>query len=169
MKDLFDISKIPSKVFAALFLIGLFLFRAPQQYSKIVINYEDTLTRYAYVIFLFSFAMLLLNIIIWMIGKVRRFFITMEIKRDYKRTIQEFSPEEKGLIGQFYINKTHILPLAHNHPTVQGLVDKKVLFPADSIFGGGTFINGFTVNYKLNNYMRKVIQPVRDLNLIAKE
>jgi hypothetical protein len=163
-KAIFDANKIPTKIFFVVFVVGSFLFYAP---SKIIpINFKEgsDLKIYAYIIYLICSGIFIVNLITAIYNFFKNFFFSIQIKKEYKVIINNLDNHEKAVLREFYLYNKNTLDFPYDNSIVAGLVDKKVLFYV-SQFGGGFIINGRKATFKMNNYIKKNINPIKDLDL----
>jgi len=154
-------NEIPAKVFLAFSIIGIFYFYFDDLVLfKIGGDYE----KYAYILFLFSVAITIINffVIIW--KRIKKWTSSIEDKKYYKEILANLDDHERIVLCEFYFQNRSTLSLKYDDPVIQGLVDKNVLINTSNI-GGGILVNGFNMTYRINRYLKTLIDPQRDLDI----
>jgi hypothetical protein len=87
------------------------------------------------------------------------FFLTCQIKRNYRKTLQNLDRLEVLVIREFFLQGRNSLDFPFDNPVITGLVNKSVILITSS-FGGSSFIlNGTRTTYTMNKFMREIIEP----------
>lgn len=158
LKDIFEIKKIPTFVFFVIAIVGGFLFYGGE-YVLIKANPKTTVGFYTYIIWLISCGLLVTNIIKFILTEIQKFFLTREIKKEYRETLQSLDPYEVSVIREFFLQKRHALDFPYDHPVITGLVSKSVIFITSSLGANSFIVDGGNTTFTMNKYMRKIIHP----------
>lgn len=164
-KGIFDVKKVPTKVFLVIFIVGTFIFYAPKEFVTIQFKEGSDLKIYAYIIYLICSGIFIVNCITGIYNYIRNFFLTIEIKKEYKNLLNNLDKYEKSVLREFYLYNKNTLDFPYDDNIVKGLVDKKVLYFA-SQFGGSIMLRGRNSTFKINSYLKKMIDAENDLDLI---
>ncbi|MBP6755164.1 MAG: superinfection exclusion B family protein [Bacteroidia bacterium] len=164
-KGIFDVKKIPTKVFLVIFIVGTFIFYAPKEFVTIQFKEGSDLKIYAYIIYLICSGIFIVNCITGIYNYIRNYFLTKELEKEYKNMIHNLDEYEKGVLREFYLYNKNTLDFPYEDNIVKGLVDKKVLNFA-SQFGGSIMLSGRNSTFKINGYIKKIINVETDLGLI---
>ena len=164
-KAIFDVKKIPTKVFLVIFIVGTFIFYAPKQFVTIQFKDGSDLKIYAYIIYLICSGIFIVNCITAIYNYIRNYFLTKELKKEYKNSLNNLDEYEKGVLREFYLYDKNTLDFPYDDNIVKGLVDRKVLYFA-SQFGSSIMLSGRNSTFKINSYLKKIIDAESDLGLI---
>jgi hypothetical protein len=162
-KGIFDIKKIPTRIFFVIFIVGTFIFYAPSNLVPIHFKEGSDLKIYAYIIYLICSSIFIVNCITGVFNYIRNFFYSKQIKKEYKILINNLDDYEKAVLREFYLYNKNTLEFPYGDAIVTGLVDKKVLYFA-SQFGGRIMLSGRNATFKINSYIKKIIDIEKDLN-----
>ena len=163
-KAIFDANKIPTKIFFVVFVVGSFLFYAP---SKIIpINFKEgsDLKIYAYIIYLICSGIFIVNLITAIYNFFKNFFFSIQIKKEYKVIINNLDNHEKAVLREFYLYNKNTLDFPYDDAIVTGLVDKKIIYFVSQFGSNSIMINGRNAAFKINSYIREIIDFEKDLN-----
>ena len=154
LEKLFDINKIPTKLFFVIFLsTGLILFVPNKFLTKL--NLTDFLNDYGKFIgisFIISSSFLLITLINYFSKKVKNKKFKRKIEESILRDIQYLDHHEKALIREFFINGKYTLQLPIDNDTVVSLVNKRIIYQASST--GFTYIHGAYFPYSITEIAR---------------
>jgi hypothetical protein len=162
-KGIFDIKKIPTRIFFVIFIVGTFIFYAPSNLVPIHFKEGSDLKIYAYIIYLICSSIFIVNCITGVFNYIRNFFYSKQIKKEYKILINNLDDYEKAVLREFYLYNKNTLEFPYDDAIVTGLVDKKVLYFA-SQFGSSIMLSGKNATFKINSYIKKIIDIQKDLN-----
>ncbi len=131
---IFDITKLPSKFFAwvalltaaHLFLPAPFLIRL--QLDKLPIDYKA----YSGVAFVAACAFLTINIALWLLARGKSWLLDRKRSAQIAKAVEELDHWEKAILREFFIQGRHVIELPMDHPTIAGLVLKRLLVRASS-------------------------------------
>jgi len=170
LKDLFEIKKLPSVIFLVVAVVGGFLFYGGD-YVLIKANPKTTVGFYTYLAWLVSCGLLVTNIIKFIITQIKKFFITREIKKEYRETLQSLAPYEISVIREFFLQRRHALDFPYDNPVITGLVSKSVIFITSTLGSSSFIVNGGKTTFTMNKYMREIIEPNQyfGLNKLSKQ
>jgi hypothetical protein len=170
IKDIFEIKKLPSVFFLVIALVGSFIFYGGN-YVLIKADPKTTVGFYAYIIWLLSCGLLITNIIKFILNEIRQLFLTIKIKKEYRKTLENLDDYEVSVIREFFIQKRHTLSFPFDHPVITGLISKQVLLLTSSLGSNSFIVTGKETTFTMNKYMRSVINPNEyfALNKLTKE
>lgn len=163
-KAIFDVNKIPTKIFFVIFLVGTFVFYAPSNLVPIKFNNNSDLKIYAYIIYLISSGIFIINCITGFSNYIKRYLIKKEVKKELREVLYNLDTYEKAVLREFYLYNKNTLDLPYEDNIVKGLVSKRVLCFA-SQFGGSILLSGYNSTFKINDYFKKIIDTQKDLEL----
>jgi hypothetical protein len=163
-KGIFDIKKIPTKIFFVIFIVGTFIFYAPSNLVPIHFKEGSDLKIYAYIIYLICSGIFIVNCITGIFNYIRTFFLSKQIKKENKILINNLDDYERAVLREFYLYNKNTLDFPYDDNIIKGLVDKKVLCFA-SQFGSSIMLSGRNATFKINSYIRKIIDLEKDLKL----
>ncbi|MEO8236018.1 MAG: super-infection exclusion protein B [Flavobacterium sp.] len=158
IKDIFEIKKLPSVIFLVVTIVGGFLFYGGD-YVLIKANPKTTVGFYTYLAWLISCGLLVTNMVKFIITQIRKFFLTREIKNEYRETLRNLDSYEVSVIREFFLQKRHALDFPYDNPVITGLVSKSVIFITSSLGSSSFIVNGNKTTFTMNKYMRKIIDP----------
>lgn len=164
-KGIFDIKKIPTKIFLVIFIVGTFMFYAPQKFATIQFKEGTDLKIYAYIAYLICTGIFIVNCITGFSTYINNFLTRRRLKKEYKKLIHNLDNYEKSVLREFYLYKKNTLDFPYDDNIIKGLVDKKVLSFA-SQFGGSIILSGRNSTFKINRYLKDMINAENDLELI---
>jgi hypothetical protein len=158
IKDIFEIKKLPSVFFLIIAVGGTFIFYGGN-YVLIKADPKTTVGFYAYIIWLLSCGLLITNIIKFIITEIRVFFLTIKLRKECRKTLENLDDHEISVIREFFIQNRHALDFTFDHPVITGLVSKDVLLLTSSLGLNNFIVNGTKTTFTMNKYMRSVINP----------
>jgi len=158
IKDIFEISKLPSVFFLVIAFVGGFLFYGGD-IVLIKADPETTVGFYTYLAWLFSCGLLLTNIVKYIITQIRKFFLESKIKKEYRETLSKLDPYEVSVIREFFLLQRHALEFPFDDPVITGLLNKEVIFITSSLGPNNFVVNGRNTTFTMNKYMRDIIDP----------
>ncbi len=162
IEKLFDIKKIPVKFFFVIWICSLLLLFLP---AKIVekLKLDEFIAEYGKYVglaFIFCSAFLIVTLVSFLTkrGKSKRYIKSIE--ETILKSINNLDSHEKALLREFVINGKSALQLPFDNDTVQGLVNKHVIYQiSDTGFAyrDGMFfsysITGFADDHLTNNML----------------
>lgn len=164
-KNIFDIKKVPTKIFLVILVIGSFIFYGPDSLISVKFKEGSDLKIYAYIIYLISSGIFIVNCITGISNYIQKYFLTKKIKKEFKEILYNLDNYEKAVLREFYLYNKNTLNFPYDDSIVKGLVQKKVLYFA-SQFGSSILLYGRNSTFKIGDYFKKIIDPEYDLGLI---
>ncbi|WP_291285168.1 super-infection exclusion protein B [Flavobacterium sp.] len=164
-KGIFDVKKIPTKVFLVVFIAGTFMFYAPQKFATIQFKEESDLKIYAYITYLICTGIFIVNCITVIVTHTNNYLLNRRLKKEYKKLIHNLDNYERSVLREFYLYQKNTLDFPYDDNIIKGLVDKKVLYFA-SLFGSSIMPNGRNSTFKINRYLKNIISKENDLGLV---
>jgi len=164
-KGIFDVKKIPTKVFLVIFFVGTFMFYAPQKFATIQFKEGSDFKIYAYIIYLTCTGIFIVNCITGIYNYTNNYFLTRRLNKEYKKLLYNLDNYERGVLREFYLYKKNTLDFPYDDNIIKGLVDKKVLYFA-SQFSGSIMLSGRNSTFKMNSYIKNIINAENDLGLV---
>lgn len=131
---LFDITKLPSKVFAWLALLSGAYVLSPNSLLELfhLHRFPVEYKSYAGAIFVAATSFLIINGFLWSWQKVAHFFRVRATRRSVRQAIMELDADEIAVLREFYIQGKHVIELPLDHPTVAGLRNKRIVLVASN-------------------------------------
>lgn len=129
LNRLFDITKLPSKFFVwvsaltAAYLFSPGSFQGKLHIDSLPVEYKS----YAGIAFIASSTFLSINILIWAWTKIKKWCAVRTRGVRTLEAIAQLDFSEKVILREFYIQVRHVIELPLDHPTVAGLVLKRIL------------------------------------------
>ena len=163
-KGIFDIKKIPTKIFLVIFIVGTFIFYAPQTLVSIHFKEGSEIQIYAYIIYLICSGIFIVNCIVGIFNYINSFFYSRQIKKKYKVLINNLDNYERAVLREFYLYNKNTLDFPYDDAIVTGLVDKKIIYFVSQFGSNSIMINGRNAAFKINSYIREIIDFEKDLN-----
>jgi len=167
IKGIFDINKIPTKIFFIVAIVGTFIFYAPNDLVLIKFNKDSDLKIYIYVIYLLCTGIFIINCVTgifdFLKSKIQSYFYAKELNKHNKDVIDNLDKFERAVLREFYIYKKNTLNFPYDDAIIKGLVDKKVLY-FSSQFGTHIVLSGRNSTFKINHIIKKIIDIERDLD-----
>lgn len=154
---LFDITKLPSKVFAWLALLSGVYVLSPNSLLELVhldrlpVEYKS----YAGAIFVAASSFLIINGFLWSWQKVIHFFRARATRKSVRQAILELDADEIAVLREFYIQDKHVIELPVDHPTVAGLRNKRIVLLASN--AGYRDLAGSVFPVQLSEYAKSLI------------
>lgn len=126
LTKLFDITKLPSKVFAWLMLLTGIYVLLPSNMLKIV--YLDAFPAeykaYAGAVFVSAACFLTINATLWAWHKLLDIKRRRALQKKVRRALTDLDRNEIAVLREFWIQGSHVIELPVDHPTVAGLRNK---------------------------------------------
>ncbi|SFB19005.1 Superinfection exclusion protein B [Flavobacterium swingsii] len=163
-KGIFDIKKIPTKIFFVMFIVGTFIFYAPNNLVSIQFKNGSDLKIYVYIIYLVCSGIFVVNCVTGIFNYIKDLFLSRQIKKEYKNLLNNLDDYERAVLREFYLYNKNTLDFPYEDNIIKGLVDKKILFFA-SQFGGSIMLSGRNSTFKINSYLKEIIDIKKDLGL----
>lgn len=154
-------NEIPAKVFLVFSIIGIYYFYFG---NFVLFKMESKYEKIAYIVFIFSVVITIVNGIQLFYASIKKYFVEKDNKKYYKDVVANFDDYERVVLCRFYDQNRSTLSLEFSDPIIQGLVDKNVLVNTNNL-AGGFFIDGLNCTYKINSYVRSIIDPEKNLKL----
>lgn len=153
----FDITKLPSKVFAWVALLSGAYILLPTGLLKVL--YLDTFPpeykSYAGAAFVASLSFLVINAALWAWDK----FLRINGKRADRKIVQtalaDLDRDEVAVLREFFIQSRHVIELPVDHPTVAGLRNKRLIRLAGA--SGYRDLAGSVFPVQLTEYAKSLI------------
>ncbi|WP_312312217.1 super-infection exclusion protein B [Empedobacter brevis] len=148
----FDLNKIPTKIIFLLALVtGLVMF-LPDNILDVLYITEFKLEygKYFGIIFIVSISFLTINILLWLIKKIRIIFLKRKHFKILMKNLEELSSSEQSVIREFYILNKPALELPYNDPIVRNLINKKIIIRISET-GQVNLNNGILFPFKIND------------------
>jgi hypothetical protein len=163
IKTLFDVHKLPTKIFLLVGIIGSLIFYAPSELIPIKFSNNSNLKIYIWLVYAFCTGIFIINCITFIANGINRFFIKSSLKKEFKETLDNLDTFELAVIREFYLYSKNTLEFPFDDPTVVGLVNKDVLMYATALGNGSSiFLSGINTTFKLNKYLKSVIDSSPD-------
>ncbi|PJJ07705.1 superinfection exclusion protein B [Flavobacterium sp. 1] len=163
-KGIFDIKKIPTKIFFVIFLVGTFIFYAPANLVHIHLDEKSNIKIYGYVIYLICTGIFAINCITGLYNLINNFFQNRKINKENKRVLTNLDKYERAVLREFYLYNKNTLDFPYDDSIIKGLIDKKVLlFPKQ--FGSSIIISGRKTTFKINSILKEIIDAEKDLGM----
>lgn len=163
IKTLFDIHKLPTKIFLLVSIIGSLIFYAPSEFIPIKFSSDSNLKIYIWLVYVFCTGIFIINCITFFANMINRFFIKSSLKKEFKETLETLDNFELAVIREFYLYSKNTLEFPFDDPTVVGLVNKDVLIYATALGNSSSiFLSGLNTTFKLNKYIKSIIDSSPD-------
>lgn len=126
---LFDITKLPSKVFAWLTLLTGAYVLSPNEWLQTVYldKFPTEYKPYAGAVFVASASFLAINAILWAWHKLRGIAARRTNRRIVRQALTELDRNEVAALREFFIQSRHVIELPVDHPTISGLRNKRIV------------------------------------------
>jgi hypothetical protein len=163
IKTLFDVHKLPTKIFLLMSIIGSIIFYAPSELVPIKFSNNSNLKIYIWLAYVFCLGIFIINCITFFANMINRFFIKYTLKKEFKEALDNLDNFELAVIREFYLYSKNTLEFPFDDPTVVGLVDKEVLIYSTA-FGNNNsiYLKGINTSFKLNKYIKSIIDSSPD-------
>ncbi|VDH16151.1 Uncharacterised protein [Algoriella xinjiangensis] len=148
----FDLNKIPTKIIFLLALVtGLVMF-LPDKILNVLYITEFKLEygKYFGIIFIVSISFLIINILLWLIKKIRIIFLRRKLLKILMKNLKELSSSEQSVIREFYIQDKPALELPYDNPIVRNLINKKIIIRISEM-GHQNIYAGLLFPFKIND------------------
>lgn len=155
LEKLFDIKKIPTKLFFVLWLSSALILFVPD-HTLAKLNLKDFLTDYGKfigIIFIISSAFLLVTLFGYLSRQISRRKIKNKAKKTVLREIYNLGFHERALLREFYINSKDTLQLPIDNDTVVGLQNKHILYQVSRT--GFTYVHGAYFTYAITEFAKE--------------
>lgn len=163
-KSIFDITKLPTKIFLVLSLIsGFFIFANEDLIKKFKLEKLDIYGQYIGVIFLFSASLVIINFVIWISTTLSTKIRIKKLKNEFSKRLKELDFYEQAVLREFYINGKNSLKMPIDDAVVSGLLNKKILV-YNQQFSGNIIGSGFDFVLSINTLAKKYL-TMEDINL----
>lgn len=163
-KSIFDITKLPTKIFLVLSLIsGFFIFANEQLIKKFKLEKFEEYGQYIGAIFLFSTSLVIINFIIWIFNTVSRKIKIKKLKNEFSKRLKELDFYEQSVLREFYLTGKNSLKMPIDDAVVSGLLNKKILV-YNQQFNGNMIGSGFDFVLSINSLAKKYLTN-EDINL----
>lgn len=165
----FDLSKIPTKVFLVIAIMGSIIFYFP---SILPFQLDKKSTTYLVVslIYLVSIGMLVCNFVIWILTKIKRWWNKREYINKLKKSINTLDVSEKSVLREFYLVKLNTVELKFDDPAVLSLLRKSIIFHSTIVGDGSDFlIDGHYTSFRLNDYLNNEVIEYIDFPQTSEE
>lgn len=126
---LFDITKLPSKVFVWMVaLTAAYLFLPPHvQLALHLDGFPKEYKTYAGALLVAAASFLAINCTLWIWNEIRGWFGKRAAQVRIAEAIAQLDHFEKAVLREFFIQGKHVIELPFDHPTVAGLLRKRIL------------------------------------------
>ena len=165
IEKIFDLKKIPTKLFVLLTIISGSLLFIPKE---LLVNlhldkFENEYGKYFGIIFLISAGIVLLNFSIWIVKYILGYFIKKKYKKYAISQLQELDPHEKSVLREFFINQKNSLELPLDNAVVKGLINKRIIVRISNI-GQYNLFAGMLFPMQINEKIKdKITEKTLDL------
>jgi hypothetical protein len=158
IEKIFDLKKIPTKLFVLLTIIsGGLLFIPKSLLENLHLNeFENDYGKYFGIIFLISAGIVLLNFSIWLVKTILGHFVKKKYKKFAIKNLKELDPHEKAVIREFFINHKNSLEMPLDNAVVKGLINKRIVIRI-STMGQANLFAGMLFPMKLNDNIKDKI------------
>jgi len=158
IEKIFDLKKIPTKLFVLLAIIsGGLLFIPKSLLENLHLNeFESDYGKYFGIIFLISAGIVLLNFSIWLVKTILGHFVKKKYKKFAIKNLEELDPHEKAVIREFFINQKNSLEMPLDNAVVKGLINKRIVIRI-STMGQANLFAGMLFPMKLNDNIKDKI------------
>lgn len=156
-KSIFDITKLPTKIFLVLSLIsGFFIFANEDLNKKFKLEKLDEYGQYIGIIFLFSASLVIINFVIWISNTLSTKIRVKKLKKEFSKRLKELDFYEQAVLREFYINGKNSLKMPIDDAVVSGLLNKKILV-YNQQFSGNMIGSGFDFVLSINSLAKKYL------------
>ncbi|MCT4156066.1 superinfection exclusion B family protein [Elizabethkingia anophelis] len=175
-KSIFDITKVPSKFFAAFSLSSGFILFCNDEFIK-KLRLENFLSEFGYIItlvFLVSSSILILNLILFIYNKISNYIDSVKYKKYVINNLENLDVTEIMVLRLFYIVRANTLELPIKNQVISALLDKKIL-KINNPVGNSFFVEGFdyrtsvsltsTANKNLDCIIEKLTPKATEIEL----
>lgn len=163
-KSIFDITKLPTKIFLVLSLIsGFFIFANDELIEKFKLEKFDEYGQYIGAIFLFSASLVVINFIIWIFNSISTRIRIRKLKKEFSNRLKELDFYEQAVLREFFLTGKNSLKMPIDDAVVSGLLDKKILV-YNQQFSGNMIGSGFDFVLSINSLAKKYLTN-EDINL----
>lgn len=159
LTKIFDITKLPSKFFAWVALLsGLYLFLPSSAITALNLGqFPSEYKAYAGVAFVGSSSFLGINLSIWIWSSMHRAWNRRGHKRKVELALDDLDSDEIAVLREFLLQGRHVIELPVDHPTVAGLINKRVIYVASRT--GYRDLAGNVFPVQLSNITKKLLTP----------
>lgn len=161
--------KQPKKIIVAIFIVMSALLFLPETLLK-QLHLNEFIEKYGLyigIIFIFSIALLLIELIIFSWSKWKLNKVKDEKKKIILSKLNNLDPIEQAVLREFYINNQNTKKLPLDNPVVAGLLSKGILFQVGR-FGEQTLV-GMLSSMKISEKAKKYIDIETHLELPNRE
>ena len=150
IEKLFDLKKIPTKLFVLLSIIsGTLLFIPKELLTNLHLEkFEEDYGKYFGIIFIISTGIIVLNFSIWVVKLILSKLLNRKYNKQILKSINKLDPHEKAVLREFYIQNKNSLDLPYDDSTVRNLINKRLLIVVSQM--GQMNIGGMLFPMKLN-------------------
>lgn len=157
-KSIFDFTKLPTKIFVVLSIVsGVFLFSTEKNLKIMHFDKFEKYGGYVGIVFIFSVALVMINFFVWIYNKIERHFKMINLKKEFKETIENLDHKEKAVLREFAIQGQNSIEVPYDDTIVSGLIDKGVL-RFNKQLGGSFIANGSNVSMSLSKFVSKILE-----------
>jgi|SRR5690606_22505635 len=167
-KSIFDITKLPTKIFLVLSLIsGFFIFADAELIKKFKLEKFEEYGQYIGAIFLFSASLVIINFVIWIFNTISTKIRINKLKKEFSKRLKELDFYEQAVLREFYLTGKNSLKMPIDDAVVSGLLNKKILV-YNQQFSGNMIGSGFDFVLSINPLAKKYLTN-EDINLTNDE
>ena len=152
LEKLFDIKKIPAKLFFVIFISSALILFVPNKFLT-TLNLKEFLESFGKFIgisFIVSSAFLIVTLTNFLTNLVKRRKFKIKIENSIINNLQNLNFHEKALLREFFLNNKTTLQLPFDDDTVVGLVNKHIIYQASST--GSQYIHGSYFPYSITKF-----------------
>lgn len=155
----FDITKLPSKIFAWVALLAGVYVLSPSSFLKTLYldAFPPEYKSYAGAAFVASTSFLAINALLWSWNNLLGTFRKRTRKKLIRRALADLDRDEIAALREFVIQARHVIELPVDHPTVAGLRNKQVIQLAGTT--GYRDLAGSVFPVQMTEYARTLITP----------
>jgi hypothetical protein len=167
-KSVFDITKLPTKIFLVLSLIsGFFIFANEELIKKFKLEKFDEFGQYIGAIFLFSSSLVAINFNIWIFNTIATKIRIRKLKKEFSKRLKELDYYERAVLREFYINGKNSLKMPIDDAVVSGLLNKNILVYNQQL-KGSMIGSGLDFVLSINPLAKKYLM-LEDINMSYNE
>lgn len=124
-KSIFDITKLPTKIFLVLSIVsGFFIFASKELIQLFRLDKLDEYSSYIGIIFLLSTSLVIVNFIIWLFNRINSWVIHLKRKKIFLKQLEMLDQYEKSVLREFFICGKNSLKMPIDDTVVSGLLHK---------------------------------------------
>jgi hypothetical protein len=151
--------KLPLKYIWAVLLVssGLIFFPEKWKYKICVDKFSEEHTSLIGIIFLFSAAIVLINILLWFWGLIQSRVNKAKFTSSAIKALVRLDPKEKAVLREFYIQDQDTLLLPIDNPFVAGLMQKGIIQQVGSL--GESSLAGMLFSVTIYPPIKEFVTP----------